>query len=541
MEMTQLNTTDLQGEDTGGLPAQKWLRAISYALFAVGTLSRLAPLAEPHGRMLRQFMTEDGYLLQTVARNIGIGLGMSVSDGTIQTNGVQPLATFLFSICYFISGGNKVGGIAGVMLISVIVSLASASVLYALTKTIMKASPDGRTIASLVSALWFSSPLVLRHSMNGLETGLDFLTSLATVYVAVLVAGDGSARLGAKQMILLGVMLGLCFLARNDAAFLIAAVLLARMLILWRTFATSWFDRLVEATVPGMISVLIALPWLVYNYRLFGSIMPISGIAESLHAQFGQNLPLVPVKLADFLMIVFSIPHSLELKKFTIVASIVFVAAVLIWGGTFLCRQSRAGRYVLLTYAIFGLCLVSFYGLYFGAPYFMSRYLAVLSPVLALISVLAAYRLLALVSERFRSAAATAATAGCLAVELALNIYLYHIGMQHEHFQVVNWVDAHVSPDTWVGAVQSGTLGFFHDRTINLDGKVNPDALRAAIKDRTIIPYLLSTKVAYVADWSSFDGWAKITTDGFNGKFKLVVSDKAANLAVLKRVNDADR
>ena len=83
-------------------------------------------------------------------------------------------------------------------------------------------------------------------------------------------------------------MFGLCFLVRSDAAFLILAVLLARLVLLWPRSAKLWWDRIVEAAVPELISVIIALPWLIYNYHLFGSILPISAIEEHL---FGSILP----------------------------------------------------------------------------------------------------------------------------------------------------------------------------------------------------------------------------------------------------------
>ena len=46
----------------------------------------------------------------------------------------------------------------------------------------------------------------------------------------------------------------------------------------------------------------------------------------------------------------------------------------------------------------------------------------------------------------------------------------------------VRWVDANVPDDVWVGARQTGTLGFFHDRTLGLDGQ-RGRAARAALVD----------------------------------------------------------
>ena len=138
-------------------------------------------------------------------------------------------------------------------------------------------------------------------------------------------------------MIVLGAMFGLCFLARNDAAFLIAAILLARLALIWPRNAKLWRDRIVEAAVPGLISVAIASPWLIYNYRLFGSIVPISGISEKLDAKLGGNLVFVPAPLFDFVTLIFPVPLSLRTRLPTILVSLIVVGSAVA-----LCRRQDA-------------------------------------------------------------------------------------------------------------------------------------------------------------------------------------------------------
>lgn len=87
-----------------------------------------------------------------------------------------------------------------------------------------------------------------------------------------------------------------------------------------------------------------------------------------------------------------------------------------------------------------------------------------------------------------------------------------------------------------VGAIQSGTLGFFHDRTINLDGKVNPDALRARLAEGDVISYILASKIQLLVDWVGIAQWSQIEKDRFNQKFRLILDDRNANLAVFSRV-----
>jgi hypothetical protein len=51
-----------------------------------------------------------------------------------------------------------------------------------------------------------------------------------------------------------------------------------------------------------------------------------------------------------------------------------------------------------------------------------------------------------------------------------------------------------------VGAFQSGVLGYFNARVVNLDGKINADALSAAAGGR--LPEYVDTRgITYLVDW----------------------------------------
>jgi hypothetical protein len=66
---------------------------IALQVCLIAGLYRLWPILAAQPALPEFFITEDGYLMLTVARNMAIGLGMSVSEGTIATNGIQPMAT----------------------------------------------------------------------------------------------------------------------------------------------------------------------------------------------------------------------------------------------------------------------------------------------------------------------------------------------------------------------------------------------------------------------------------------------------------------
>ena len=95
----------------------------------------------------------------------------------------------------------------------------------------------------------------------------------------------------------------------------------------------------------------------------------------------------------------------------------------------------------------------------------------------------------------------------------------------------------------WVGSPQSGTIGYFHDRTINFDGKVNPFALEARLQGR-ISQYVVDSEVGYVADWAWTAGTVAIPPPGLvltmadpiiAGAFEVAHADVERNVGVLKR------
>jgi hypothetical protein len=110
------------------------------------------------------------------------------------------------------------------------------------------------------------------------------------------------------------------------------------------------------------------------------------------------------------------------------------------------------------------------------------------------------------------------------------------------HKQAVEWVKMNVPKTTWVGAIQTGTLGFFHDRTINLDGKVNPYALKASIEDGHVLNYVLRSDIHYLVDWVGIADWLKMSelSPLFCMEFEIIVQDDIRNLAVLRRIRIED-
>ena len=106
---------------------EKMVSRVIIATLLIGTAYRLFPVFTGQPALSQFFITEDGYLMLTIARNMAIGLGMSVSEGTIPTNGVQPLTTFLFTLPYLLTSGDKT---ASLVIVHVIDKTLSTEVIF---------------------------------------------------------------------------------------------------------------------------------------------------------------------------------------------------------------------------------------------------------------------------------------------------------------------------------------------------------------------------------------------------------------------------
>ena len=499
-----------------------WTRLVAGGLVVVGFVVRILPLVQGRDLLVRQ-PTEDGYLMLTVARNMAIGLGMSTAAGTMPTNGVQPLATLIDALAFLVARGDKTAGVALVMALSILIAGLSLLAVYRLGCALLAGRPDGREVAALAAAAWFASPIVIEHSTNALETGLYFLTTALCMRYFVVHAGDPDRDLSWRRAAVLGALLGLAFWSRNDAVFLAAAIALTRLGLALRRPAAVLARRVGELAVAGAVMSAIAAPWMISNAVRFGSVVPISGKAEAA-TRIGGNLNILPAKLAEFVTVVAAIPNPIEPRAAVrLICSVLVLAAV----GVAIAVFRRGGKPVRAG-VVLGLChaalFATYYGAFFGAGHFLSRYTA---PISILAAILTVAVVMVCVPARGLRAAFPAAL--CL-LAVVLDARVYRKSHEHMHFQVVSWVEANVPPEAWVGAIQSGTVGFFHDRTINLDGKTNPDALRARGDDK-MRAYVLGSPIRYLADWSGIAGWASF----LGPYFKVVVDDAALNLGVLKR------
>lgn len=531
--MTGSRTPSSAARDRGHGPGWVLFAAL---LCAVGFVARGRAAALPAAEMFRSFPSEDGYLMLTVARNIALGSGMTSAAGTLPTNGVQPLVTLLQASAFWLVDGDRVAGVRLLLVLYASVAALTALLIYRLGLRLLGTTEQARRASLIGAAAWIASPVALFRTMDMLETGLY----AAAVVVVFLSFDRGHVDCRApwawRRCAAFGALLGIAFWVRNDAVFLMLAAGLAHLATAGRRVTLR--RRFTEATAMAGSAFAVCSPWLLYNVLQFGNVMPGSGLIHFGAVNPTANLRAAAVALFEQATLVASFEFSPLQHRGAFVA----LCAALLLGaaaaaGREASRHRRDGSLapLRLMVILFGAGLMVFYLLLFDAPYFLRRYLFPLSPFLALhwgdAGVRAWHRLIA---SRWR-------VAGPALLLLLLGNFSLRDGLataaprqQGSRFRAVQWVEAHVSQTTWVGAFQSGTLGFFHDRTLNLDGKLNAEA-RRAVEEGRHQAYVVDSPVQFVLDWASLlEPWAR-ADPALSRNFEWIVRDIPGNFAVLGR------
>lgn len=516
-------------------------RLILLVTLLLGSALRLTPVLSGQERMLQHFPSEDGYLMLTIARNMALGNGMSVSNGDIATNGTQPLATWMYSLIFELVNADKTAGVFWILIFQWFVSIASAVLLFYFLSSVLSTSKQAKTTSSLAVTFFLLSPMIIGHTMNCLETGVWVFILIASFYswfnlISKATKSDHSFNI--RGAALVGLILGVAAWARIDAVFMIGAISLAHVLGMWLLSEKNKLGLrkgIAEAFIMGTLSVLIVSPWLISNKINFGSFTPISGTAQGALSTFGDNVALIPIKLFEYAYVIFGIPGSLE---HSLLVTMIAGIAVLIWFAGFrqLIHRSTTNQKMLIVAAsIMSFAYVVYYGLFFGAAHFLPRYFIPVGLFMLCVSSIYVVSItisLSVAQYKYGKTLVITVFAFSMVAVIGQNVRLYYKALPHMHWQVITWVENKVPKDTWVGAVQTGTLGYFHDRTINLDGKVNPEALSYKLK-RRIPEYVVNSKIDYLVDWVGIAGWHKLAP--ITNEFDLIVEDKKNNLAVLSR------
>jgi hypothetical protein len=413
---------------------------------------------------------EDGYYSLTIARALAAGHGPTV-DGVHRTSGFQPLWVILIAPLSWIVRGDRE--------LFVRLALAAHWVLYAacaigigvLTRQMAssRGDPPPALAGPLATALYLASATILALHFNGLETGLTLALYLLVGWRALRV--DWSSP---RDVVILGALCGLLILARIDAVFFV--ILLAPVSGLGLPGVSR--RGLVRATaLLNGTALAVSMPWWIYNLAVFHRLMPQSGTAE---ADYGFFVGRIVVFAGFAVRTALPLPFDFLWPDWVfrpIAYGLVAVGLLLALRVLLALRRHPEDRPARLAIVLAGSVAILgvWYGLTSAAWWMYLRYSA---PLLLLSVPVVTLALLRISRGRAQpailGAIMLAGTAGAVA---NLHGHLGPVTAMSANLVQVELARRVVSEDAVVGALQTGTLGYFRDRTVNLDGKVNVAAL----------------------------------------------------------------
>lgn len=468
----------------------------------------------------------------TIARNIAEGHGMSTANGTIPTNGTQPLVTFILAGIFYFASGEKILSLQLIVIMQWIIAVITSVLIYRLGIRLFSDKPEGKRISMLAAAVWYSGPMTLMHTMNGLET--EWYTLIVVFITTIIIFRNETLNL--RFSILIGFLFGIAFWIRNDAIFLISAIGLVLLMPGLYPMSIGFVKRLAYVIMIGLTSFIIASPWLIYNKLSFGRIMPISGYAQMFEVRYGGNFINLPRIIVEYIVMFIPIPYGAQKYLPVFIFCVLFIVATFIIVQRYYKIANVYQKRAILISGIFLIFLCNFYGTVFDSYYFLPRHLFPPTAFMILGWALAIFYGTGKLRLKFKYTPMICGIAFLIIVS-AISVIRLNQSNFHMHFQEVDWVKNNLGDDVWVASFQSGALGYFHDKTINLDGKVNPEALRARQRNR-MPDYILEKKVTYLVDWVNLAEWLSYTKVSSN--FEVIICDPVKNLTVLKRKGDTD-
>jgi hypothetical protein len=239
-------------------------RAVLVALYAVVLLAAGLRLVLVQ-RLAPGGLYDDGYITLRYAANLAEGRGFVYNSGEPVWGTTTPLFALILSV------PARLFGVAALETSALLISIATSIVFWCFLAAILEGQRVPRTISFPILLLVMFYPAYFENSLSGMETPLVLALMAASLWCYI-----------NNRPYSLGIFAALLLLARIDTLIWIGILGLAYLLTRWRT------NRMV--IVKALIAFLIvALPWHIYAYLTFHSLIPQSLVGKAVsHDAFSQ-------------------------------------------------------------------------------------------------------------------------------------------------------------------------------------------------------------------------------------------------------------
>lgn len=508
-------------------------------LFVAGFILRLGIVLQPLPVLSANGpLIDDGFIALTLARSIARGDGPKL-DSRTRTNGFQPLWVYL-CVPFFCLLSDDMTAATGILMLSALLSWLSAILLFMIVKRL-----SGETAAFIAAIMWLFHPHVLRHTLNGLETGLSALLLLTLVHLYLNSRYGDSQDSGGpfEPSLSFWLVLTATFLARIDSLLLLPGFL---ALIVQKSR-----QKQRHVLLMGMTTLPI-FGWCFASWMTLGSFLPESGTAVRLISLCYQdrfcllaNCTVSPecIPLSYYLSNLFYAVITIERAILSLITPLLMpwkasrepVLGFLLFPGFLLTLFCIAGlltmsltdnrttapgigsgvrRELIVLFGFYSVFLIAGYiGWSFG-QWFYHRYFFPLFII--------SLGLLAAISVRISSRTIEAFCRGewnpcrhsrSLLLSGVLVVITVGYGIQSldffrpvdkpfAGFEIAVWLRENTPDTLTIGCFQAGTIAFFcpDRRVVCLDGVVNGDARRALALKR-IDHYIDSCDLDIIVDW----------------------------------------
>ena len=484
-----------------------WILAMCGALVMLGLLSRLAvAYRSPEGLSIVP-LQDDSYYTQSYARKIWHGQLFSLNERH-QGNAFHPLYPFLCAPLHGLSRDDRVLGIRFVVVLNVVLFSIALWLAWRVFNRLAGEDSSHRAAALIGVGLYSVNCIAFRSDLNLMQTGLQLALIWALLDATIWLYQKDDKKF--RDFGVVGAVAGLACLARIDTGLLIFGYGIS-LLWQWKEWKLTW-PRFFAVTGPAFCAV---AGWSLVSYYFLGTVVPTGGAST-----MAWTLPSVTrigraAAVASLLAVGF--PHSHPENSFwsawwtghpwarPLLAMLLFGALLLFLSRGV--RTSRASFSQTLRPLLPVACGVSIlfvtYVAASRATFFFERYFTVALPLIACFWFLLLAR--AAASGKWRR------IAGFVALYTVVFVYFqYRVLRLDESYLWTAFaaVTDLATEEDWIASAESGLLGYYHDRTINLDGKTNVEALRARRNER-LLEYLTDSDAIYLVDgW----GWM-FTTD----------------------------
>ena len=510
--------------------------------------------------VIEQPLLDDSFYYMTLGRNLADGKGAMVDDQHL-TTGFQPLWGAM-SIFPALLTDDLHTLVHLFQWMGVLVSAVACVLVYALTVQVLMViksplflqSSDGfearktgliQFMALLNATLWYWHPHHIAYSINGMETTLSTCATLFMLVMFVHLYRKPSR----KHALILGMGMGLAFLARVDAS----------MLILWLVIAIALFppirsERIATIFRIGVVSAIIISPWAVFTLAQGKFILPESGSAVRAHTlytgqpdqlppplsissalngepafarYYGQKMTQFTTELAKQMYpFAMGIPDpnregiflsdiNLRVVNININHGAFFVMiGYLVIGGVTLFTRSRMVIGLWMITTLWMITAIILYSFVVISWWFYERYTLPIAEVVSILVLCIVYAFLIRLNVKkwFLGIVFIILVISGIIFFLTTSTFfseyrwisdptINNTAPRSGFYEAAIWLNKNVPADARIGAFQSGVIVYYTDApVINLDGKVNADAHHAMTEGR-MWDYICEQNLDYVVDW----------------------------------------